>query len=397
MDYTYEILSALVDRYERRKGIFAGDGKPQRAVTFDLAKHYPVYRDHLSEEEHAIDDAVTLLSGWQLITAPRSPQGYYTKVTLRLDRIPEIYGFLKRKPARETRQEQLDLLHEVRQRNPDNLSGRFAGEMIAALQAGRSLGYGLQGNVEKLRDVLLALEKIGQLNKETYVRNFSEAVFHDSKHFQSISGVIRSILSDLTDQPVEKKQILEYYNLLETPTYLYLKGGWILEFPDSRIRTADLPGGIGLTSDGLGAIRSVHLETRTVITVENLTTYHDTPSEDRAVLYLGGFPNSARVNVLRMAYTSRPDAVYLHHGDLDPYGFLILENLKQKTGIPFAASEMDLATLQACFQAGHYRPLTVEDRKIMASPTLFAYREIFDFMKEYDCKVEQESFAAMKL
>ena len=170
-----------------------------------------------------------------------------------------------------------------------------------------------------------------------------------------------------------------------------------MEFPDSRIRTADHPGGIGLTSDGLGAIRSVHLETRTVITVENLTTYHDTPSEDRAVLYLGGFPNSARVNVHRMPYTSRPHAVYLHHGDLDPYGFLTLENLKQKTGIPFAASEMDLATLQACFQAGHYRPLTVEDRKIMASPTLFAYREIFDFMKEYDCKVEQESFAAMKL
>lgn len=71
--------------------------------------------------------------------------------------------------------------------------------MIVALQAGCSAGYCLQGNLEKLRDVLLALEKIEQLNKETYVRNFSEAVFHDSKHFQSISGMIFSILSDLTD------------------------------------------------------------------------------------------------------------------------------------------------------------------------------------------------------
>lgn len=397
MDYTYEILSALVDRYERRKGTFAGDGRPQRAVTFDIAKHYPVYRDHLSAEERAIDDAVTRLSGWQMIAAPRSPQGYYTKVTLRLDYITEIYGFLKRKPARETRQEQLELLLEVRQRNPGSLSGRFAGEMIAALQAGRSPGYGLQGNVEKLRDVLLALEKIGQLNKETYVRNFSEAVFHDSKHFQSISGIVRSILSDLMDQPVEKKQVLEYHNLLENPTYLYLKGGWVLEFPDSRIRIAALPGGIGLTSDGLSAIRSVHLEARTVITVENLSTYHDTPAEGRAVLYLGGFPNPARISFLRMAYTSRPDAVYLHHGDLDPYGFLILENLKQKTGIPFRPTEMDLATLQACFRAGHYRPLTAEDRKAMQSPMLGAYQEIFDFMRAHNCKVEQESLAAMEL
>lgn len=397
MDYPYEILSALVDRYERRKGTTSGDGKPQRAVTLDIVKHYPAYRDHLSEEEHAIDQAVTLLSNWQLITAPRSSQGYYTKVTLQLDRLSAIYDFLKRKPARETRQEQLNLLLAAQRHNPDDLSGRFAGEMIDALQAGRSLGYGLQGNFEKLRDVLLALEKIEQLSKETYVRNFSEAVFHDSKHFQSIAGIVRSILSDLTDQPVEKKQILEYYNLLENPTYLYLKGSWVLEFPGSRIRIADLPGGIGLTSDGLSAIQSVQLEAQTVVTVENLTTYHDTPSEGQAVLYLGGFPNSARARFLRMAYTSKPDAIYLHHGDLDPYGFLILENLKQKTDIPFRPVEMDLATLQSCFQAGHYRSLTAEDRKAMNSPMLCAYQEIFDFMLEHNCKVEQESLAAMKL
>lgn len=397
MDYTYEILSALVDCYERRRRTSVQDSKTQRAVTLDIVKHYPMYRDHLSAEEHDIDEAITRLSSWQMIAAPRSPQGYYTKVTLRLDRIPEIYGFLGRKPAQETRQEQLELLLAVWQKSPDSLSGRFAGKMIAALQAGRSPGYGLQGNVEKLRDVLMALERIGQLNRETYVRNFSEAVFHDSKHFQSISGIIRSILSDLTDQPVEKKQILEYYNLLENPTYLYLKGGWVLEFPDSRIRIADLPGGIGLTSDGLSAVRSVNLEVQTVITVENLTTYHDTPPEGCAVLYLGGFPNSARARFLRMAYTSRPDANYLHHGDLDPYGFLILENLKQKTGIHFVPTEMDLATLQACFRAGYYRPLTAEDQRVMKSPMLRAYQEIFDFMQKYNCKVEQESFAAMKL
>lgn len=397
MDYSYEILSALVDRYERRTSASARDGKPQRAVTLDIVKHYPMYQDHLSAEEHAIDDAVTLLSSWHMIAAPRSPQGYYTKVTLRLDRISEIYAFLKRKPAQETRQEQLNLLLSVWRRCPDSLAGRFAGETIAALQAGRSPGYGLQGNMEKLRDVLLALEKIGQLNNETYVRNFSEAVFHDSKHFQSISGIIRSILSDLTDQPVEKRQILKYYYLLENPTYLYLKGGWVLEFPDSCVRVANLPGGIGLTSDGLRAVRSVHLDAQMVITVENLTTYHDTPSNGRAVLYLGGFPNSARVSFLRMVYAAKPDAVYLHHGDLDPHGFMILENLKQKTGIPFAPTKMDLATLQACFLAGHYRPLSAEDRKAMQAPMLCAYREIFDFMREHNCKVEQESLAAMEL
>lgn len=40
-----------------------------------------------------------------------------------------------------------------------------------------------------------------------------------------------------------------------------------------------------------------------------------------------------------------------------------VENLKQKTGIPFQPMEMDLSTLRECFTAGHYRPLTAQDRK----------------------------------
>ena len=38
----------------------------------------------------------------------------------------------------------------------------------------------------------------------------------------------------------------------------------MLELSDSRIPVAALPGGIGLTSDGLQAVRAVHLEHKTV-------------------------------------------------------------------------------------------------------------------------------------
>ena len=391
MDYAIQILTALLDRYERRTG------KSSRAVTIEIIKCCPAYRDHLSAEERNIDQAVTCLVDWQMIDAPRSPQGYYTKLTLHLDHLSEIYARLNRTPLADLRQAQRDMLLDAQQREPDSLAGRFAQTLLTQLDQGRALGYRLQDNVKKLRDVLLALEQIGRLDHETYIRNFSEGVFHDSKHFQNIADTVRSILIDLTDQPVEKSEILAYYNLLENPTYLYLKGSWVLELSDSRIPVAALPGGIGLTSDGLQAVRAVHLEHKTVVTVENLTTYHDTPSENQAVLYLGGFPNFARAAFLRLVYAGEPEAAYYHHGDLDPHGFLILENLKQKTGIPFRPLEMDLATLRACFQAGHYRPLTAEDKKAMQSPLLAPYREILDFMLQHNCKVEQESLAAMGL
>ena len=44
MDYAIQILTALLDRYERRTG------KSSRAVTIEIIKCCPAYRDHLSAE-----------------------------------------------------------------------------------------------------------------------------------------------------------------------------------------------------------------------------------------------------------------------------------------------------------------------------------------------------------
>lgn len=58
MDYAIQILTALLDRYERRTG------KSSRAVTIEIIKCCPAYRDHLSAEERNIDQAVTCLVDW---------------------------------------------------------------------------------------------------------------------------------------------------------------------------------------------------------------------------------------------------------------------------------------------------------------------------------------------
>ena len=102
MDYAIQILTALLDRYERRTG------KSSRAVTIEIIKCCPAYRDHLSAEERNIDQAVTCLVDWQMIDAPRSPQGYYTKLTLHLDHLSEIYARLNRTPLADLRQAQRD-------------------------------------------------------------------------------------------------------------------------------------------------------------------------------------------------------------------------------------------------------------------------------------------------
>lgn len=156
-------------------------------------------------------------------------------------------------------------------------------------------------------------------------------------------------------------------------------------------------GGIAISSDALDDIEHIAVPSGTIISVENLTTYHDTQETQGAIIYLGGFLNTVRTNFLKKLYTFEPHARYFHRGDLDPYGFLILENLKQKTGVPFKPIEMDLDTLRLCHQAGYFKPLDEADKKAIHSPALIEYQPILQYMNEHNCKVEQECFEAMRL
>ena len=58
---------------------------------------------------------------------------------------------------------------------------------------------------------------------------------------------------------------------------------------------------------------------------------------------------------------------------------------------------MDINTLERYYKNGLYKHLTPSDRKAMKSDRLQKYQDIFTFMLEHDCKVEQESIKALEL
>lgn len=138
----------------------------------------------------------------------------------------------------------------------------------------KKLPYDLKYDSKRVDEIIRILQAILKLNTETYIRNFSTALFKDSKRFQrEFRSTVESVLFDYTDEVVEKNNILGFYNLYENPTF--------------------------------------------------------------------------------------------HKGDIDVYGFLILENLKEKTGIPFAPLMMDMVTLERFYQAGFYKELTATDVKVI--------------------------------
>ena len=400
MDYGKDILNRLLDMYERR-GAFDEDASSLRAIQIEVKKVYPAYVDRYNHEAYKdINVAIEKLISQGFIASAADGSGQYQKVKLNVDKVQECYAKLKRISI----PKQCEKVKEVLSGYLDcqwTLLQRVTRDWLDLLAEYKKLPYDLKYDSRRVEDVIGVILAILKLDKETYIRNFSTALFKDSKRFRKeFKACVEGILFDYTDEVVEKDQILEFYNLYENPTYVLMKGNAIIQFKTSVIDVAEMPDGIALSNASLDKIKSIAVNAKKVITVENLTTYHDADEGDSVSIYLGGYHNHSKQKLLEKIYVGNKSCEYFHQGDLDVYGFLILENLKEKTGIPFRPLMMDVATLERFYDAGLYKNLTASDVKVIRekkSTTLHAYADVLQFMLDNNCKVEQESVKAVEL
>ena len=400
MDYKKDILNKLLDKYEKR-GAYDKKKENLRIINIEVSKEYKEYENRYNDNEYLyINNAIERLLEEKFVDANKDDRGYYKKIKLNIDKIDECYKKLKR----ENIPEQCDKILDVLKNFEDNESpiikqiiSSFKDKMIKH----QKLPYDLKYDRNKIMEILSILEAVLKLDTETYVRNFSTYLFNDSKRFQrEFRGTIERILYDYTDSIVQKDKILEFYNLYENPTYVYIKGDIQITFDTSVINVREMPDGIAFSSASLEKINNTKVNVHKIITVENLTTYHDLDDKDAIYIYLGGYHNKAKQKLLEMIYKSNKKCKYYHTGDIDVYGFLILENLKIKTNIPFEPLMMDKKTLEKFFKLGLYKELTSSDEKKIKEnkdTKLAMYNEELEFMLKNNCKVEQESIKALEL
>ena len=400
MEYSKDIIGRLLDIYERRNG-YAKRPEKLLSIQFEVSKEYPIYKDRYDNEKYRdINTAIEKNVTAGLIIAEKDQTGRYSKIKLNIARIDDCYTLLKRTSIPDKCEKVLSILEKADCAG-DFLFGRVVSDFCEQIKAYKKLPYNLGYDAKRVGEVLQVLTTVTKLTSETYIRNFSTALFKDSKRFQrEYRSTIESILFDYTDDVVEKDDILGYYNLYENPTYVLIKGNARICFDESAIELSEMPGGIALSNGSLAGIHKISVKTDKVITVENLTTYHDCDEPDAVYIYLGGYHNTSKQKLLELIYEKNGDKEYYHEGDLDVYGFLILENLISKTQIPFKPLLMDVETMERFYRAGLYKTLTVRDRKMIESKKdgqLSAYKAVLEYMLEYNCKVEQESIKAVGL
>ncbi len=396
--YERKILNGLLDSYENSL-LFTGENKVSINIAYPFTKKsVPEYFDESSlayDEIHASMKALEV-KGYIRIVWKRADH-IISKVLLNEAQIPAVYGYVRRVPKADHIERMMQLLTAQEQECRTKIAGRFIRYLKERIRSGESVKeYVDLADRERTGQLIRAIRHIEENREVCYIREFSIRCFGDSKVLESLLGVIGKAMGRFGDdyQMMDVYGILAEYYIYHTPNYVYVKGdSGILKLAGTVLDLGGLKQGIGISGEDVPLLQIAGVERiRKVITIENLTTFFRWQETDAMIIYLGGYHNAVRRELLQLIYRQLPQVRYLHFGDIDAGGFEIYEDLCRKTGIAFEPYYMDLSVLKSCI--GYAKPLTAHDRKrlerLREKYPHREYGEVLAFMLECGVKLEQE-------
>ena len=379
------ILNYLLDKYERSKS-FNGDNKRGQTFSAKITKLYPKYSDETEYELYRnICETVSELESMGFVSVERKKNGVIDTVTLNISLLDEIYKYVSRIPKTEINNKLIKLLEMYSDNN--ELLTRYCSIQKKRLSQNKKPEY-FDDDLSEYEMLLKAISMIFDVKEEIYIRDFSIRVFGDSKVFETMIGKVKRLLFQYGDFP-DEENILDDLNIIKNPGHVYIKGSAVITISGQKIDLSELGGDIAVSSALLKNIDSISVTGRTVMTIENLTTFNAFEDNDTFAVYLGGYHNSYRRNFIMQIYHDNPDAVFYHFGDIDAGGFYILLHLKEKTGIRFKPYCMDITALRKYAQ--YTKTLTDNDKKRLRNLLNSEFSDTVKYMLEHNCKLEQEA------
>lgn len=393
--YEKTMLERLLASYERSKISKGQTPKRHTGIHFKFdGKTMPRY---FSEDSYLYKDdieaSVEKLVKKGFVTIRRNPFSKdLERVTLELDKIEEVYTYLGHKsPNRITREIENVLNGYVDHKQPVSMIAR---SLLERVQDKKSVKRWFDPNRPKdLDDLLKGISFLTENEQPVSKRRFSVLLYRDSKRLESLSNRLVNLFSLAGSSFDSSDDMFESFAITSTPTYVHIKGDGVFTIHDMTIDLKKTGNEWILSSEQLPHVSCESLEGKTVMTIENYTSFSDYAPKSGITVYLAGFHNRAKTAFLQTIKKDQPDTTFFHFGDIDVGGLRILENLRTKTGIDFKPYLMDTKTFMDHKKA--WRPLDDPERKVlghMLEEKKYApYHELIETMLETGSKLEQEA------
>jgi hypothetical protein len=382
------ILTKLVDKYER--SVLSKSGS-SRNVQIIVKSSDPILKNYWSEDSYLYRDQIHLsldkLSKLNMVYVSYDSNNELETIALNIDMISKAYKYLNRNNPREKEEEIATFLSSLTKKVEPIAS--FSKTMIGKLQNYKSITSYVD-NIENLELYVYAIEEMTKLEEDSLKRNFSKKIFNDSKMFEKLECKICKIIRDFSDVDENDNDVLlAKYHIVKTPTFAYIKGDITLKINHEEINLNRYGHELALSSTAMADLSVIELGVKKVLTIENLTTFVAFNNPEFIYIYLGGFHNSVKRNLLKIIESRDNTIDFFHFGDIDAGGFLIFEDLVSKTGIQFKPYMMDIDTLKK--HEDNWTSLSVNDKKRLRENQSSIFKDVITFMLQNNCKLEQEA------
>ena len=386
-NYRNEILNEFIDRYEK-SSYYKGKSEKPRKISIVLHKKFPEYGHSFHyEETNELENIVFQLQSQGFVEFSKKSIPGNRELILNQEEncLDRIYKELKRVPVKE---KIMNYLHQLDEYHVEGFVKDFIDEMKKKIMYDQSLSPYLKSyDLEDLDSVIKILNGMYYQDEEISFRKFSEKILNDTKKLMKYKKRILHIVHDFYDDSLENEdEVFETFYIRKNPAYVYIRGNAIFKINNQLIDSKQMKQYFVLPSLCIKDLTIQNINAKQVMTIENLTSFHDLSLNDNFYIYTNGFHNHAIQQFLIKLYDFLGDKVnYLHFGDIDVGGFRVYNDLCNKTHIPFQKYQMDVDTLKKYDE--YTKKLTKNDRKRLKS---MKNNEVITYMLKNNVKLEQE-------
>lgn len=386
-----EIVDRLLTKFESSKAYSEGP-QSRRKVELKLSESF---FDGLRNGSRDLSIALETLEREGFCDI-RYQDDYLERIILKTDdpSIEKAYAFAERSNPK-NRVEALSEFFDSLKSSPHALLRDFAARCLELLKNGKPSGVeSAYGDIDELRFIVLCLEKILELDGDVPERVFASHVLGDSKRFGAYRNKVGKILREFSDMSFdEDDDPIAFYGVIKNKSYAFVKGEGVLRFGKQMIDLGEYGHELALSDEMIEKMEIVSIPAKKLFTIENLTSFTQFEHGDSIVIYLGGFHNSVRRNLITKIFNAAKVIDCYHYGDIDAGGFYILNHLREKTGIHFKPYMMDAETLKKFMNRA--KEITKSDElrlnKMQKDPRFAEFLPTIQAILETKKKLEQEA------
>lgn len=391
-EYKKEIIDGLLKKYKIR---YAKNITTNRRI---ILKPTEVYKDYAKNnadtlEKQEINEAVSVLVGMGFITVDYLKfSDDIEKIYLSEEKLDALYEYLKEEYCVIPQSTISKQIHEIVEKYicKGKIVNKYCKAILVQIEDPRCTLVPEQ--IEANLKMLFFLEK----NKEhLYVREASVLVYGDSKWFENnnyeeVCTFLRTATGRIREEGERNDAILSFFYITPAEQEIFIKGSWTIEWEQYTLNISKIQGGIAIASGDVQSIKNINVNSESIMTVENKTSFQRMRDEDFAMMYLGGFANRHQIAFLKKVISNNQNVRYYHFGDIDIGGFMIHKHLCRETAKKFELYCMGIQQLSDMRFRHCLRELTDNDMSRMRALMEEPYYDVLKYMQEHNVKLEQE-------